>query len=112
MRYLIIILLIQPFIAAGQQPDFGEIKTNEHFDCINDSWNDSLFYGVGKICNSKNYFELRLNSSYMPHGGGELIVLLWNDDKWDIKKYSWRNGSLGREIQTNTCISTGNETWG
>jgi len=96
MRYLFFIVFLLPFLGNAQkEPDFGEIRADNSFNCGGIAIRDSILFGVNEICNSKNHFEFRLSSFYRPGLTRELIILSYNNSSWDIRKYTVKPGSFG-----------------
>lgn len=86
---------------AQDSLDFGKVKQDPAFDCVKSKTIEADF-GMSSICNSKNQFELRFTMYRRPQGGSELIIFTYNNQKWDIKKYEKRYGTLGvKLISTN-----------
>ena len=89
MLRLIFIMLTLFFVSncfAQDTLNFGKVKPDTAFDCKKYMTLEADF-GITSICNSKNQFELRLTSYSRPHGGSNLIILTYNNQKWDVKKY-------------------------
>lgn len=102
MEKPLIIILLSFFITncfAQDSLNFGEVKQDTAFDCIKSTTSEADF-GINSICNSKNQFELRLTTYNRPHGGSGLIILTFNNQKWDVKKYEKRDGGLGSKLIT------------
>lgn len=100
MERPLIIILISFFITncfAQDSLDFGKVKRDTAFDCIKSKTIEADF-GISSICNSKNQFELRLTMYLFPKGGSELIILTYDNQKWDVKKYEHRYGALGSKL--------------
>ena len=74
---------------AQKKTDYGKVKEENKFDCAIHAQGDSALYGVVNICDSKNELEIRLTGIYMPHGNSELIILTFDNQKWDVKKYTY-----------------------
>src|SRR5258705_9245639 len=106
MRYLFFILLLLPFFGKAQkEPDFGEVKSDSRFNCGGMATRDSFLFGVNEICNSKKHFEFRLSSFYRPGLTRELIILSYNNNSWDIRKYTVKSGSFGPQRSVATFDS-------
>jgi hypothetical protein len=89
--------------------DFGKIISDSAFDCAkNGQWESGLF-NINSICDSKNQFELRLTTFGRPNGFTELILLTFDKQKWDIKKYENSRGTIGRKM-TQTTFQPTNDT--
>ncbi len=100
MRFIIWILIFSPFCAYTQQrPEYGKVRSDSSFNC-HEFNQDSIPYGLGKICHSKNELEIRLKSIYRPNGGRELIVLSYANNTWDARKYMVTSGIVGSKIET------------
>jgi hypothetical protein len=100
MERLLIIIILSLFITncfAQDSLDFGKIKHDTAFDCAKSKTLESAF-GINSICNSKNQFELRLTMYNRPGGGSGLIILTYNNKKWDVKKYQNTRGALGYKL--------------
>ena len=82
---------------AQDSLDFGKVKPDTAFDCKKYMTLEADF-GITSICNSKNQFELRLTSYSRPHGSSNLIILTYNNQKWDVKKYEIKSSWLGNKL--------------
>lgn len=102
MLRTIIIIFSSFFISncyAQDTLDFGRVKPDTAFDCKKYMTLEAGF-GISSICNSKNQFELRLTSYSRPKGGAHLIILTYNNQKWDVKKYQITSSWLGNKLTT------------
>ncbi len=100
MERLLLILFLSfliPDCYAQDSLNYGKVKNDTAFDCKNDrsKWR---YFGISSICNSTNEFELRLQSFSRPQGAAEMIVLTYNNQKWDVKKYRHHRSSLGNAL--------------
>ena len=98
---IIILTIILHRTNAQTHLDFGKIISDSAFDCAqNGKWESDLF-NINAICDSKNQFELRLTTYGRPNGFTELILLTFDKQKWNIKKYENSRGTIGgKMIQT------------
>jgi hypothetical protein len=102
MRHLLLlsflILLSSTNANSQNQLDFGEVRVDSSFNCTDRIVRDSFPFGIENICNSRNYFEIRLKSAYLPHGNRELYILTYNDSSWQVRKYIVKGTSLGLSL--------------
>ena len=104
MRFVIIATLFVVKFSYSQTLDFGEVRTSSIYSYDDNS--DSLWFGVGKIYNSKNELEIRLSLSCSLAPKRELTILTFNNNKWSIEKYSnYKAGPLGIQINHNFFTS-------
>lgn len=98
-------VLLLSFIAADccaqDSLDFGKVKADTAFNCKEERPKHP-YLGIIDICNSKNQFELRLAMMNRPHGGKIVIILTYNDKKWDVKKYTTELTGLGELFTTSS----------
>lgn len=100
MERLLIIICLSFFTTNCFAQDsliFGKVKHDIAFDCEKAKTLEPDF-GVNDICSSKKQFELRLTTYLRPGGGSELIILTYDTQNWDVKKYENKRGSLGRAL--------------
>jgi hypothetical protein len=80
-----ILILFPLFIQAQKMPDTGKILADSNFICTDPIQPDSTEFNVKEICHSNNDIEIRLKTNV--GATSELIILLFNNNKWTAEKY-------------------------
>ena len=89
MKLLFTLLILFTSFAAFCQDkiEFGAIRSDSSFKANHrTSYVDSLNFGIGNILNSNNELEIRLLTAVLPHAGGDIIILTYNNGTWDARK--------------------------
>lgn len=103
MRVAILILFLISIQTYSQKIDMGRIEADPGFDCSKYTFIDPLYglgtiidsmYKVNNICHSKNQIEIRFTTSYAPTQIFEIIVLSYNNNSWEGKKYEFNTDTL------------------
>jgi hypothetical protein len=98
----LIIVLFSIFLKEQYKIEYGRVKFDSSFNCSENLKADSLYYGIRNICESDCEVEIRLQSFNRPHGGSQLVILSFNNGRWNASKYKYNRGNTGikREVTT------------
>lgn len=75
---------------AQTKPDPGKVKADSMFSCDSNP----------EICASKNKIEIMLNTITLPNGANELIILYFNNSKWNAEKYRYEKSPIGNTVES------------
>jgi hypothetical protein len=96
--YTFLFLVIAIITYSQEKLDYGKVKNDSNFNCIENSKLERYCFQIGNICDSKNELEIRLRITYFPKCNSELIVLACADGKWGAEKYKFTKQGGGVSI--------------
>jgi len=103
MRHLLLILLISNQIIAQKKLDTGIVKPDSNFSCKDYTFIDPIYglhsfidsiYKISNICDSKNQIEIRITTSYAPTQMFDIVILSYNNNNWEGRKYEFNVDTL------------------
>lgn len=95
---ILLLLFFLNDIYAQNSLDFGKVKGDSTFDCDKNNELEFNMFGISSICNSKNPFELRLETFGLGHFYYRLTNLTYDGLKWNAVRYETKLNLLGAQV--------------
>ena len=107
LLFTLLILFISFTAFSQDKIEYGAIKSDSSFKASHrTSYVDSLNFAIGNIVNSNYELEIRLTTGVLPHAGGDIIILTYNNGTWDARKYGFEKSHFYPTISvTNIDVS-------